>query len=100
MGLQPSPYTCVKFILIGHEVIMGNPNDLLNVFQWAVMRLNLPGDPSYDPSVLWVSKVRKDGAIAADLKTYINDERPSGPTELEAWRAAQHASSIQGMLGI
>jgi len=100
MGLRPSPYTCVKFILLGHEVIMGNPNDPENVFQWLSIRLNLPGDPLYDPSVPWVSKVRKDGAIAADLKTYVDDERPSGPTELDAWHAAQRASSIQGMLGI
>jgi len=58
MGLRPSPYTCVKFILLGHEVIMGNPNDPENVFQWVSIRLNLPGDPLYDPSVPWVSKKR------------------------------------------
>ncbi len=100
MGLRPLPYTCVKFILIGHEVIMGDPSDPLNVFQWLVMRLNLPGHPSYNPSMPWVLKVRKDGVIATDLKTYVDDERPSRPTELEVWRAAQRASSIQGMLGI
>jgi len=44
MGLRPSPYTCVKFILMGHEVIMGDPKNPLNVFQWTTVRLNLPGD--------------------------------------------------------
>jgi len=57
-------------------------------------------DWSYDLSVPWASKMRKDGAIAADLKTYVDDERPSGPTKLEVWHAAQCALSIQGMLGI
>jgi hypothetical protein len=37
------------------------------VFAWRHMRMNLPGDAEYDPTLPWVFKARKDGSMAADL---------------------------------
>jgi hypothetical protein len=66
---------------IGHakEMIMGDPNDCSNVFQWKEVRLNLPGVEDYDPSLSWVAKIREDGRAAADLFIYMDDLGPTGP---------------------
>jgi len=100
MGLKPSPHSCVKFILFALEVILGNPEDKENVFNWQDVVLNLPGTLEYNCSEPWVCKRRSDHLIAADVEIYVDDERPSGPTACEAWRASQRISSIQGSLGI
>jgi len=100
MGLRPSPYTAVKGILWADEVIKGDPDKPDNVFRWSKVRLNLPGDKGYDPTLPWVSKIRKDGMLASDLFIYINDLRPTGPTELETWSALQQTSSVLAWLGL
>jgi hypothetical protein len=60
-------------------MIMGDPNDCSNVFQWKEVRLNLPGVEDYDPSLSWVAKIREDGRVATYLFIYMNDLRPTGP---------------------
>jgi hypothetical protein len=63
--------------------------------------MNLPGLANYDPRLPWVSKVREaDGRIAADVVTYVNDARPSGPTKKEGWQAALRTAQILGYLGL
>jgi hypothetical protein len=64
------------------------------------VRLNLPGDKGYDPNLPWVSKVREDGRIAADLFTFVDDLRPTGPGKKEAWEAARRVGSILSWLGL
>jgi len=54
----------------------------------------------YDPSKPWVSKVRDDGQLAADVVGYVDDFRPSGPSKHEAWFASRRASSYLNYLGI
>jgi len=100
MGLKPSGYTAVKGIRWAEEDIRGDHNDERNVFAWARVELNLPGSRTYNPSVAWVRKVRKDGRVAADLFTYVDDIRPTGPTEREAWRAQQRVSSQLALKGL
>ena len=100
MGLRPSPYTSVKGILWADEVIKGDPGNLVNVFRWTRVRLNLPGSERYDPSLPWVSKVRDDDTLAADLFIYIDDLHPTGPTEEETWWASQRTSSVLAWLGL
>jgi hypothetical protein len=65
---------------MGHakEMIIGDPNDCLNVFQWKEVRLNLPGVEEYDPSLSWVVNIREDGRVAADMFVYMDDLRPTG----------------------
>jgi hypothetical protein len=89
MGLKPSPYNSIQGLSWLFEVIFGDRHDKKNVFRWDRVILNLPGDPYYDPSKTWVRKVRKDGTLAADCLTYVDDERPTGPTAIECWKAAQ-----------
>lgn len=62
--------------------------------------MNLPGDPSYNRWKVWVCMERKDGALAAWVLVYLNDERSTGPTEGDFWLASQRLSSFSGNLGI
>mmetsp|Transcript_18233 Transcript_18233/g.45137 ORF Transcript_18233/g.45137 Transcript_18233/m.45137 type:complete len:1296 (-) Transcript_18233:2196-6083(-) len=100
MGVKSSPYQAVQGMSVAEEVIRGDPSDTTNVFQWDDVRLNCPGDESYDPSKPWVSKVRLDDRIAADLISYVDDLRPSGPSRREAWKAARRTASVLNHLGI
>ena len=82
MGLKWSPYQAVKSMHFAEEVIRGDRHDPANVFRWDYVRMNLPGQADYDPSLPWVSKVKdlEDGetVIAADLFTFVDDLRPTG----------------------
>jgi hypothetical protein len=87
---------------MGHakERIMRDPNDVSNVFKWKEVRLNLPGTPEYDPSMLWVDKVREDRRVAADLFIYMDDFRTTEPDAEECWRASRRSASVCNHLGI
>jgi hypothetical protein len=101
MGVKSSPYQAVSALTVANEVIRGNHADGKFFFEWVRIRLNLPGDRNYDPSLPWVSKVKADGRIAADLFTFVDDLlRPTGPGRRECWRAARRAASILNSLGI
>jgi hypothetical protein len=81
---------------MGHakELIMVDPNDEQNIYQWKEVQLNLPGSPDYDPSLVWVAKAREDIRVAADLIIYMDNFRPTGPDAEECWRASRKAASI------
>ena len=49
------------------------------------MILNLPGKPDYTSTRPKVFKVRKDGTMAADLFSYIDDLRNTAPSSSECW---------------
>ena len=91
MGFKWSPYQAVQAMMVAEEVILGDRHDPDNVFRWDKVRLNLPGQKDYDPSLPWVSKVRReeDGTwvIAADCKTFVDDNRHAGPNEKDCWQA-------------
>jgi len=83
------------------EKILGDPNDSDNPFQWETVEMNLPGSANYDPSRPWVFKwCRKDGKIACDLFIYVDDLRPTGPTEEDCWAATRRTASILNHCGI
>jgi hypothetical protein len=66
------------------ENVFGEHLDQDNVFRWDVVERNLPVMPRYSPAKPWVYKKRSsDGRIAADVLTYIDDARPTGPSEEE-----------------
>lgn len=100
MGLRPSPYVCVKGMLLAKEIILGNQHDSLNVFCWDHVLLNLPGMEDFDSSKPWVSKRRRDGSLAADLICFVDDLRPVAPTEKECWEASQVVSKTMARLGL
>jgi hypothetical protein len=80
MGLKSSPYQAVSAMSVANEVIKGDRFHEANAYQWVRVRLNLPGDPSYDPTNLpRVSKVQSDGKLAADLFIFVDDLQPTGP---------------------
>ena len=71
------------------------------MFRWEQVELNLPGDPAYSPvRQPWVSKRRKDGTLAADSVLFVDDIRPTGPTEKEARQASQVMAKESAHRGI
>jgi hypothetical protein len=87
-------------VVHANEMIMGDPNDEKNAYQWREVWLNFPGSPYYDPSMAWVAKVRADGRFVAYLFIYMDDFRPTGPDAEECWRASRKAANIFNYLGI
>jgi hypothetical protein len=109
MGFAPSPYNSIKVALIVEEIAKGDRHQWarassnggeLNTFQWETVKLNLPGTREYDPCVSWISKRRKDGRIACDVFTFVDDERVTGPDEELTWQASHALSSKQCYLGL
>jgi hypothetical protein len=90
MGLRPSPDGAVYIMAWMDETVFGDHLDQDNVFWWDVVELKLPGMPSYSTSTPWAyKKLSSDGKIAADVLTYIDDARPTGPSKGECWQAAR-----------
>jgi hypothetical protein len=100
MGVQNSPYLSVQSMAWHHEFVIGDRHDDNNIFRWERVILNLPGQKNYDPTRPWVYKIRKDGTLSADLLSYVDDERTTGPTEAECWNASQWVSSKSAYSGI
>jgi hypothetical protein len=101
MGLRPSPFCAVQIMDWLDETVFGEHLDQDNVFRWDVVELNLPGMSQYSPVKPWVYKKRSsDGRIAADVLTYINDARPTGPSEEECWQAARKYASTCNHYGV
>jgi hypothetical protein len=93
MGFKPSPYITGCINLWGKEVVRGDQRDPMNVFCWDRVRLNLPGSPSFDPILPWVSKVCHDildsvaiKRIAADFVTFVDDVRGAGGSLEITWQ--------------
>jgi len=101
MGLKPSPYGCGRMEGLAEEVIRGDHTNPGNLFHFDAIRLNLPGDPSYVPTLPCVSKVvTATGRIAGDVGTYVDDLRPVGSTRAHCWAVAHRISTILCYLGI
>jgi hypothetical protein len=108
MGFAPSPYNSVKMALVVEEVSkgdrrqssMGDDGRDQNPFQWETVKLNLPGSKGYDPCDSWITKRRKDGRIACDVFTFVDDERVTGPDAELTWQASHALASTQSYLGI
>ena len=48
----------------------------------------------------WVYKQRRDEKIAADFVSFVDDFRPTGPSEYECWKAASRIAKKLNWLGI
>ena len=82
------------------EQVFGDWNHGANVFAWKHMRMNLPGDHRYDPTLPWVFKAKEDGSVAADVHVHVDDIRCSGQTQVECWKASQRVLSVLASLGL
>ena len=100
MGLTTSPYQTTQCAQRVKRIIFGDKSDPDNIFGWTDVRINLPGDEHYDPSLPWISKVRANGDIAADVHPYVDDLRETAPSEEEAWLAASRMAKGASYFGL
>jgi hypothetical protein len=72
-----------------------------NPLRWDEVRLNLPGDPAFDPTLPRVMKWDLlINNIAGDVKAFVDNLRASGIDEETAWRIARQVASRLQYLGI
>ena len=81
-------------------MVRGYSRDPNNLFRWDNIRLNLPGDPSYSPTIMLMSKVQGGTQdMAAYFTTYVDDSILVAGSAKEAWRSARRVGSIWKYLG-
>jgi hypothetical protein len=93
-GFKPSPYYSTRFYYWAEEFARGNQRDKTNPLRWDEVRLNLPGDKAFDPTLPRVMKW--DFAIdnvAGDVLTFVDDSRASGLNEEVTWKIARQVAS-------
>jgi hypothetical protein len=101
MGCKPSPFFAVRFYYWAEEFARGHHSDPKNYMRWDFIRLNLPGDPSYNPTkprvMKWDDSLQK---IAGDIVGFVDDLRASGYSMEYAWGVARQVASRLQYLGI
>ena len=81
-------------------MVKGSHSDKNNPFNWKHVVLNLPGNKDYDPKLPWVYRITEGGVIAADLFTYVDDQRCTGNNRLICWMALQKVLGCMSYLGL
>ena len=100
MGFRPSPYVCTQTFGWGEDAIRGDRKDPDIPFRWDSVRMNLPGDKDYDPTMPWVYKWdEKNERIASHFSCYIDDIRGMGDTEGVCRKATRRVASWINYLG-
>ena len=99
MGFKPSPYLAIQGARYAQDFAMGDMSSRENVFRWHRVRINLPGDPIYDPLWPWVSKVRENGDLAANIFQYVDNVQLTN-TDKECWGALHTYGSWINHLGL
>ena len=100
MGLRTSPYNSVQGALRAKHIIIGNPKEVNNLFAWDHIKLNVPGSKEYDPRLLWVMKVRKDGNLASGVSQYIDNLRTTASTKDLVWESSSLLATGLSYLGL
>jgi hypothetical protein len=103
MGFKPSPYNATRAFAWAEEIMRGDRKDENNPLCWDRVRLNLPGEENYTPTLPWVSKVIREGdceRIAGDFFTYIDYIQTCGQSDQHCWDVARKVASHCGYLGI
>jgi hypothetical protein len=94
MGLKPSPYMAVHFYYFAEEFARGDRRSKTNPLRWDQVKLNLPGDPQYNPSLPRVMKWNEaTNSIAGDILAFVDDLRASGSSPEQAWQIARQVAS-------
>jgi hypothetical protein len=89
MGLWDSPYhslqgqACLKLEL----EVYGDCRALVDPFHWDKVVFNLPEAKGYWADLPWVMKIHWDGELVAEVFVYVDNRRPTGPTEFLTWQA-------------
>jgi hypothetical protein len=101
MGCKPSPFFAVRFYYWAEEFARGEHSDPKNALRWDCIKLNLPGDPAYNPTkprvMKWDDILQK---IAGDILGFVDDLRASGYSTEAAWAVARQVASRLQYLGI
>jgi hypothetical protein len=101
LGFWFYPYQTIQGVLWAEDISVGDRHDHHHPFRFAVVSLNLPGSPTYNPSIPWVAKLRcPGGPLASDLFIYVDDCSVSAFCDSECWLACQHVARILNHLGI
>jgi hypothetical protein len=101
MGLTSSPYMSVCYYYLAEEFARGDQRSKTNPLQWDLVKLNLPGDPCYDPSQPRVMKWNKaTSSIAGNILAFVDNLRASGSSPEQAWQLACQVASRLQYLGI
>ena len=100
MGLRSSPYLSVQAVTRIKRAFLGDTTDRENPFHWETVIVNLPGSEGYDPSSPWISKLRHDQRVAADLHIYIDDVRITGPSKELVWSAGSRVAKLCSFFGL
>jgi hypothetical protein len=94
MGMRPSPYNAVHYFYWAEEFSRGNPQDAMNDMRYDRVRLNLPGDKVFDPTLPWVMKwTATAGQMAGDVVTFVDDLRATGYDCENAWQVGRQVAS-------
>jgi hypothetical protein len=101
MGLKPSPFMAVRFYYWAEEFAKGNRREKGNHLRWDHVKLNLPGDPAYDPTkprvMKWDLTIEN---IAVDIVAFVDDLRASGHSLEQTWAIARQVVARLQYLGI
>ena len=100
MGYRPSPHNSIKTNLVAEEIIRGDRHDDKNAFQWSQVVLNLPGSKDYNPGKAWIGRLRKDGTLASNFVTFVDDQRLAAVGRDRMIEAGHTLSVREAYLGI
>ena len=103
MGTRPSPFNAVRSTHLAEEIVRGDNLDPRNPLRWNGICLNIPGNPNYNPSLSWVSKVWKEGDnvfVANDFFAYVDDVRITALTQEGCRATTRRVLSMFQKLGI
>ena len=101
MGLRPAPYWSCRYYYLLEEFVVGDITDSTNVFAWDEVILNLPGSPSFNPTLPFVMRWDSHHTrIASSIKAYVDDLRITGATIELAWQAARQTAARLQYLGV
>ena len=85
MGLMLSPCAAMQVLLGASEVVKVGRSDLDNPFRWLNIRLDLPGDPRYSPTIPWIPNfLRGTQDLDTDFTTYLYGSRLAAGSAEEA----------------
>jgi hypothetical protein len=81
-GVRLSFMLFVCFLLCAIEMTKKTQYDIMSIFAWSHVELNLPSSDDYDPGKRRVSKIWADGQHACDEVTFVDDGRVVGPSQV------------------
>jgi hypothetical protein len=100
-GLDTSPFMAVHFYYLAEEFAHENCRRKTNPIRWDHVKLNLPGESTFNPTLphvmKWDNLVDK---TVGDFGALVNDLRASGYSVEQAWAISQQVVSRLQYLGL